>query len=562
VIAAPKSEPSVRVRPRLAFSAALLAAGLFGVVLAHRAATRAELDGLLREQALVVRRTVGAAARVNAAAGREAEEQITARLLGTARLLATVDRAGRLDARTTDAAARDGLFRVTVLGPDGVVEMRGGAVEVGHGRGFGSGGAAGGLAQRVLAGEEEVATGVHRARRHGGDRVAAGVRRANGGAILVHAEADEVGRLLRQGSLDALFDEIVRTSPEVVFLVFEHGDDGVRAARGDSPTAGPAGLPEREVEVGGRPVLELTGPVELGGGRAGVLRIGLGLDRLRRADRRMAWLLAMVMAACLGLAALGVRAAWLSALYERLSAKHARAEEALRRRDRLTAMGELAGTVAHEVRNPLNAISMGVQRLRREFGAEPGTTADTAERDELLRVVEAEVERLDGLVEQFLQFARPRPVQRAATDVAGLVRDVVEASRAAAEARGLTLVAEPDGAGQAALDAAQMRQVLDNLVRNAIEATPPGGRVAVRAGSEARGISVSVEDDGPGIPPEDLPRIFGLYFTTKPGGSGVGLAVAQQIVTAHDGTIEVESRLGQGTRMTVRLPASAEAAHA
>ncbi|MBP1604355.1 MAG: histidine kinase [Acidobacteria bacterium] len=113
------------------------------------------------------------------------------------------------------------------------------------------------------------------------------------------------------------------------------------------------------------------------------------------------------------------------------------------------------------------------------------------------------------------------------------------------------------GAGQALVDPDQLRTALDNLARNAIDATPAGGRVRIAARSDAKEHAIDVSDTGAGIAPEDLPRIFDLYFTTKPEGTGIGLAVTQQIISAHGGTIEVDSSAGAGTRMTIRLPRTA-----
>jgi signal transduction histidine kinase len=110
------------------------------------------------------------------------------------------------------------------------------------------------------------------------------------------------------------------------------------------------------------------------------------------------------------------------------------------------------------------------------------------------------------------------------------------------------------GAGTADVDPVQLQQALVNIVRNAIEATPEGGRVTLTAQSAADGHRIEVTDTGRGIDPESLPRLFDLYFTTKADGTGVGLAVTQQIVAAHGGTIEVDSHPGKGTRMTVQLP--------
>jgi signal transduction histidine kinase len=224
-------------------------------------------------------------------------------------------------------------------------------------------------------------------------------------------------------------------------------------------------------------------------------------------------------------------------------------------------MGELASTVAHEVRNPLNAIGMAARRLSREFStpsSTPPDPADAAELNDLLGVVEGETRRIDAIVRQFLDFARPPALVRGVVDLQRFAHEVVEAHRPLAAARLVTLDLDAAGAGEADVDASQLRQAVDNLVRNAIEATPDGGVVRVRASRAGRDHILEVEDSGPGIAPEDLPRIFDLYFTTKAGGTGVGLAVTHQIVTAHGGTIEVESGPGGGARMTVRLPPGEE----
>jgi len=219
-------------------------------------------------------------------------------------------------------------------------------------------------------------------------------------------------------------------------------------------------------------------------------------------------------------------------------------------------MGELASTVAHEVRNPLNAVGMTAQRLKREFlGAAPADAGDRAELEELLSVMASETQRIDRIVQQFLEYARPPRLAPEPVDLGTLVGDVARRARSVAEARGVSLDVDVPGTGTALVDPAQLRQALDNLVRNAVEATPEGGRVSLAARREDRGHAIEVRDSGRGIEPDHLPRIFDLYFTTKADGTGVGLAVTQQIVAAHGGTIEVDSRPGAGTTMTVRLPA-------
>ncbi len=399
-------------------------------------------------------------------------------------------------------------------------------------------------------------TGAH-ASRWGGERVAAGVKRAGGGAIVVTVDATEIAAIEKPASLESLLEEITTGSPEIAYTVFEHADG--RIAFGDVPADAPASPGERSLEVRGRPVLEFASDVPLAGGETARLRLGLRLDNVRRVEQRMALRLVASVAAASGLVALAFGLAGLRRRYGVLSEKHARAEEALRRRDRLAAMGELASTVAHEVRNPLNAVAMTAQRLKREFlGARPADGAERAELEELVSVMTSETQRIDRIVQQFLEYARPPRLAPERVDLDALVGEAAGRARSRAESRGVRIEVAAPGAGTAVVDPAQLRQALDNLVRNAVDATPEGGQVSLAARREGGGHAIEVRDTGRGIEPDHLPRIFDLYFTTKADGTGVGLAVTQQIVTAHGGTIEVDSRPGAGTTMTVRLPGGEE----
>ncbi len=572
----------------LILAATAVALGLVGLVWLDDRATRGELVGLLREQAHALRESVAAAARSNRAASAFAAAQLGERLLDQARALAVLDGQGRLSPAALEAVARrNPLFRVAVFAADGSREGwgapsaeagrgghgprggwargagggPGGGPGVGPGRGFGGGrgpGGGGAVLRQILGeGKQEVVTGAH-ASRWGGERVAAGVKRQRGGAIVVTVDATEIAALEKPASLESLLQEITSGSPEIAYTVFEH-EDG-RIAFGDVPTDAPASPGERSLTVGGRPVLEFASDVPLAGGETARLRLGMRLDNVRRVEKRMALRLVASVAAASVLVALAFGLAGLRRRYGVLSEKHARAEEALRRRDRLAAMGELASTVAHEVRNPLNAVGMTAQRLKREFlGAAPANAGDRAELEELLTVMTSETQRIDQIVQQFLEYARPPRLAPEPVDLGALVGDVAGRARSLAEARGVRLDEGPSEAVTALVDPAQLRAALDNLVRNAIEATPSGGRVSLTVRREGRGHVVEVHDTGRGIEPGHLPRIFDLYFTTKAEGTGVGLAVTQQIVTAHGGTIEVDSPPGAGTTMTVRLPAGEEA---
>jgi signal transduction histidine kinase len=570
----------------LVVAATAVALGLVGVVWLDYQATRGELVGLLREQAHALRESVAAAARSNRAASAFAAAQLGERLLDRARALADLDRQGQLTPAVREASQREPLLRIASFGPDGSREdapavpgpdgeqagrgpragwARPGAGSPegsrgGPGRGWGGGrgvGGGGAVLRRILQdGEAEVVTGAH-ASRWGGERVAAGVKRVGGGAIVVTVDATEIAAIEKPASLESLLEEITTGSPEIAYTVFEHADG--RIAFGDVPADAPASAGERSLDVDGRPVLEFASDVPLAGGESARLRLGLRLDNVRRVEQRMAVRLLASVAAASGLVALAFGLAGLRRRYGVLSEKHARAEEALRRRDRLAAMGELASTVAHEVRNPLNAVGMTAQRLKREFLATtPAGGAERAELEELLSVMTSETQRIDRIVQQFLEYARPPRLAPEPVDLGALVGDVAGRARSLAEVRGVRLDATVPEAVTAVVDPAQLRQALDNLIRNAVEATPEGGRVSLAARREGGGHAIEVRDTGRGIEPDHLPRIFDLYFTTKAEGTGVGLAVTQQIVTAHGGTIEVDSRPGAGTTMTVRLPAGEE----
>jgi len=231
------------------------------------------------------------------------------------------------------------------------------------------------------------------------------------------------------------------------------------------------------------------------------------------------------------------------------------AEERLIRRERgaqlekLTAMQSLSAGLAHEVRNPLNAAKLQLELLQRRLRRgehDPRLVEATV-------LIHQEIGRLTTLLNEFLAFARPAELARTVTDLVVLARHVLELERPAAELREVTLdVAEPAARVDADVDAAKIHQVVQNLVRNAIEASPRGGRVVVAVEAVAGAVAIRVRDQGPGIPPEILPRIYEPFFSTKEGGTGMGMAIVHSLVAAHGGSIEVRS--DGGTELSVLLP--------
>jgi signal transduction histidine kinase len=605
---------------RIAIASLVLSAGLLVIGWYDYASTRRELLTLLVDQAASMRQAVAAAASLGEAAAAQTQAALAARLLDNARLLRLLDaRGGLTQAQLDDVARTNRLFRVTILSAAGEREISSGTggPPQGAGRGFGPGGGGGGglgaggglgrgpgggrgggrgsgapaestagpgspgtmgaLAERLLSGAEtEAVSDVHGSRWDRGWRLSAGVRRVKGGAIVLNVDASEIAELSRRASLDHLLQDIAARAPEIAYVVLEDGTNRIAYgpladATAAATPSGAAfrsvpipraleGLAAGEFVVGSVPVLEFTGPVDAARADSPTLRLGLNLEGLRRAERRTLTRLTLSLAAALALGIVMVAFVALRQQFGILSEKHARAEEALRRRDRLAAMGELASTVAHEVRNPLNAIGMTAQRLRREFlsGGQAASAPDEAELKELLDVLSGETQRINRIVQQFLDYARPPRLSLRQASLRGMLEAAADALRATAATRHITIDADLSGAGDAVFDPDQLKQAVDNLLRNALDASPGGGRVRLEAHRDGPDHVIAVIDEGPGIPADVLPKIFDLYFTTKADGTGVGLAVTHQIVEAHQGRIDVESSPGQGTRMSIRIPADQE----
>jgi len=216
--------------------------------------------------------------------------------------------------------------------------------------------------------------------------------------------------------------------------------------------------------------------------------------------------------------------------------------------ERLAAVGTLAAGLAHEIRNPLNGAQLNVSFLERAL-------KDSSDDDarEAVRVVREEIQRLARLVTDFLDFARPRPLQRAPTSARALSDRAIQLVSSTAKASGVDIVADlPSKDLVFDADPQRLEQVILNLLQNAVEALASrGGRVILRVRREPRHVAIDVEDDGPGLS-GDAP-VFDAFYSTKATGTGLGLAIVHRIVTDHSGTIDVESRPGQ-TRFRVRIP--------
>ncbi len=222
--------------------------------------------------------------------------------------------------------------------------------------------------------------------------------------------------------------------------------------------------------------------------------------------------------------------------------------ERLRRADRLSALGELSAGLAHEIRNPLGSIEGAVQILGR-----PNLPVDT--RNEFTELASREVVRLKGLLTNFLEFARPQSPRIVESEIGLLLESVAKLSFETATMAKVTIKVDcEEELPPVSVDPEQIRQVLLNLVINAVQATPNGGRIILRAKRDGDWVQVEVQDEGVGIPSEDAERIFDPFFTTRSNGTGLGLSIAYQIVNQHGGHIGTRRNAERGMTFSVTLP--------
>ncbi len=283
------------------------------------------------------------------------------------------------------------------------------------------------------------------------------------------------------------------------------------------------------------------------------VRVGLDrepLDRARADVRLRAWARAAVLFTVTVLAAL-MLLSWqgrrvLESETDRLRTELAAREQEAQRSARLTAMGELAAHVAHEIRNPLNTIHMNAQQLARDAALDPAVRLAAED-------MRSGTGRIEEIVRQFLEVARPRRPRTEPLDLREHAESFGRAARAGFDAAGITFEVNARSA-RAHADPALLGEIVENLLRNAREALPTGGHVRLETFERGGEAMLAVQDDGPGVPEALRERIFDLYFTSKPDGTGLGLSLVSQMASVMGGGVRLETPPGGGARFVVHFP--------
>ena len=316
--------------------------------------------------------------------------------------------------------------------------------------------------------------------------------------------------------------------------------------------AGNVPIASRKVDSGESKMLDMAAPLKLDEKVVGIVRIGLdrgSMDKIIDENRQniFVFMIFVVIIALLSM--------WL--LYHdqnRHLAGIVDMERRLEKAERLSALGQLAAGVAHEIRNPLNAISMATQRLKRDFT--PPDVGKAEDFQNLSGVIKDEIKRLNGIIEEFLSFSKSRRLALSYFSLTEVLQKIVNLIREEASARSITIETKWRlGQVIIPMDVNKLQQAFLNLIKNAMESILAEGNITITVDREGKNyIIVSISDTGCGMTAEEIERIFSPEYTTKEKGLGLGVPLASEIIRGHGGDIRVISRKGEGTTFEVVLP--------
>jgi len=399
----------------------------------------------------------------------------------------------------------------------------------------------------------------------GGRSGVVALRRSGGNGTIIVALDDDALRWWGMWiAMQKAVDEAGQT-PGVVFVTVLDGWGAVLGARGEQPASqemtaqekellsGAVAVTARGIKLGEKEHLMVMAPLSLEGRPAGIVRVGFERDRMDQILERNRHFLFLSM----GFIVLaGLFSLWF--VFQNQKRHLARIEEMRKRleqSERLSSLGQLAAGVAHEIRNPLNAISMASQRLQREYM--PCEQDKGAEFGRLTGVIRDEIRRLNIIIEDFLTFSRSRRLELREFSLTEVIQKLARLMGEEARVRGIALTVRPEqDALMVPMDVDKLQQALINIVKNAMESIDGTGSIDIAMEKQPGDRAVvRITDTGSGLAPGEVEKIFDPDYTTKEKGLGLGLPIAYEIVRGHGGTIRVQSSQGQGTTFEIELPA-------
>jgi signal transduction histidine kinase len=378
-------------------------------------------------------------------------------------------------------------------------------------------------------------------------------RKSGTGTILLALDDEGFQYWSVKISIQKAIEEMIQ-DPDTTYFVVTDERDNILGQVGkplkdqkESPqtaalSEGTGSVKSKKIMLGGKNLLEIAAPIRLGNGVAGMARLSLTIDSVDKILKKES---GRIFVSTAFLVVIAILSMWF--LYrnqKRHLNKMQEMERQLHQAERLSAMGRLAAGVAHEIRNPLNAISMASQRLERD------------NIDRLTAVIRGEIRRLNRIIEDFISFAKTRKMEFSHHDIMDLLQEIVLLTEEELESEGVMIkILRNDSPLMISMDFDKLKQAIFNILRNAMESISNGGSIELSAEPKGKNwISIKISDTGSGLTPEEIEKIFNPDYTTKDKGLGLGLTLAHEIIKGHGGDIQVRSQPGQGTTFEILLP--------
>jgi signal transduction histidine kinase len=389
------------------------------------------------------------------------------------------------------------------------------------------------------------------------------LRKAIPGIIALHVDPDQMKRLVRQFAIQRAISDIGLTE-DILYIsvqdaqlntLVDSDPTSIREKEEDHFLKGALqssqALSRTYPSGQGEEIFEVVKSFSLKDEPMGLVRIGYSPKEIYPilGEVKKNVVLSVFFFLILGISA--VTLIWVN--QNRALKKMKEMEDRIQLAERLSSLGHLAAGVAHEIRNPLNAIGMGLQRLKREF-----LPPDESRKEEYLSfagVISKEVRRVNGIIEQFLTLSRAFQLNLKESSFQDLLKDLITLFQEEASSQGIAIQAQLDSPLPAVkIDSEKLTQALVNIMKNGMQAMEKGGVLRIDTKLSKDHVEVVISDTGSGIAPDQMEKIFDYYYTTKERGVGLGLPIAHRIIEAHGGQLKLESKAGVGTKVTITLP--------
>ena len=388
-------------------------------------------------------------------------------------------------------------------------------------------------------------------------------RRVNPGIIALYLDGDQMKRLFRQFAIQRAISDIgLREGLRYISVldtslnILAHTDQTYVGRREEDPflrnsLQGGRLLSRHYQSDKGEEIFEVVKSFSLKDKTMGLIQIGYSPKEIHPVLTQIKKNVALSIFFFLVLGISAITLIWVN--QNRNLRKMKEMEDRIQLAERLSSLGHLAAGVAHEIRNPLNAMGMGLQRLKREFL--PTEESKKEEYVSFLELILKETRRVNEIIEQFLTLSRPFELTLRESSLQDLLKNLVTLFQEEASSVGVALREEiSSGLPLIKMDPERLTQAFINIMKNGMQAMSRGGTLRIETRSLKDRVEVIISDSGSGIPPEQMEKVFNYYYTTKEKGVGLGLPIAHRIIEAHGGQLGIESQVGSGTKVTVILP--------